>query len=178
MNRVTRVALIAGVAVVTAAGAAAAQPWMGRGGQNADADGDGRISQAEFVAARTAAFARMDADGDGRVTAEEAQAARAAARAEMLSRRFARLDVDGDGMISRAEFEAGHQGGQCGFHRRGPGREASGEGFTREQVEARAAAMFARMDADGDGYVTSDDRRARMEARRGHHRRGPAAPTE
>lgn len=173
----TKILLIGGVAALALAGAAVAQPWGGRDGRTADSDGDGRISQAEFVAARTAAFARMDANGDGRVTAEEVQAARAAARTEFMARRFAALDSDGDGMISRAEFEAGHTG-RGGFGRGGHGRgEMAGDGFTREQAESRAAAMFARMDANGDGYVTPEDRRGRMDGRRGH-RRGPAAPTE
>lgn len=173
----TKVLLIGGVAALALAGAAVAQPWGGRDGRSPDSDGDGRISQAEFVAARAAAFARMDADGDGRVTAEEAQAARAAARTEFMARRFAALDSDGDGMISRAEFEAGHTG-RGGFGRDGHGRgEMAGEGFTREQAESHAAAMFARMDANGDGYVTPEDRRGRMDGRRGH-RRGPAAPAE
>jgi len=39
-----------------------------------DADGDGRISRAEFDAAREARFAALDADGDGRVTREEMRA--------------------------------------------------------------------------------------------------------
>jgi Ca2+-binding EF-hand superfamily protein len=39
-----------------------------------DSDGDGRISRAEFDAARAARFAALDADGDGRVTREEMRA--------------------------------------------------------------------------------------------------------
>jgi len=60
----------------------------GRGGpglaglmrQNADADGDGSISQAEFTAAALTRFQRQDADGDGTVTAEERRAHREAMR--------------------------------------------------------------------------------------------------
>jgi len=46
--------------------------------KRADTDGDGKVSKAEFMAARTAeleeAFARIDADGDGRI--DEAEAGR------------------------------------------------------------------------------------------------------
>lgn len=43
-----------------------------------DTDGDGRLSLAEFTAARIQRFDRVDADNDGVVTAEEAEAAREA----------------------------------------------------------------------------------------------------
>ncbi|MCX7864901.1 MAG: EF-hand domain-containing protein [Novosphingobium sp.] len=42
----------------------------------ADADGDGRISPAEFTAAADKRFAAIDADNDGRITMQERQAHR------------------------------------------------------------------------------------------------------
>ncbi len=48
--------------------------------QNADTDGDGSISQAEYTAAALTRFQRQDADGDGTVTAEERRAHREAMR--------------------------------------------------------------------------------------------------
>tara|TARA_R110002051_G_scaffold203517_1_gene269916 strand:+ start:408 stop:1067 length:660 start_codon:yes stop_codon:yes gene_type:complete len=41
------------------------------GGDDLDTDGDGRISEAEFLAPMRAAFARMDADGSGAIEAGE-----------------------------------------------------------------------------------------------------------
>lgn len=49
----------------------------GRGGWTSpDANNDGSITQAEFVAAGASHFERLDANRDGQVTREEAQAAR------------------------------------------------------------------------------------------------------
>ena len=176
--------LIGGAAALLLGGVTVAQSAQPEG-RRGDTDGDGRVSQAEFVAARAAAFARRDADGDGRVTREEAEAARAARRAGALDRRFDRLDANDDGAISRDEFAAAAEHRREGrFARHGARMEgrwgridADGDGLDLAEVEARAAERFARMDADGDGYVTREDRRARMEARR-VHRHGPATPTE
>jgi EF hand len=73
----------------------------------ADADGDGRISKAEFLATAktsrgdpTRRFAKLDANGDGILDRGEIDA--------RLARRFKRLDADGDGLLSRAERAAGH----------------------------------------------------------------------
>ena len=46
--------------------------------------------------------------------------------------------------------------------------------LTRAAAEQRSAAMFARMDANGDGYVSAEDRQARRE-RRHEARRGGAS---
>jgi Ca2+-binding EF-hand superfamily protein len=101
--------------------------------RRADADGDGKVTKAEFVKARTAeleeGFARIDADGDGIL--DEAEAERVVAmlrgaagagresgrRPEGASPRgavgddvdgpFQRLDRDGDGKLSREEFAVG-----------------------------------------------------------------------
>jgi hypothetical protein len=56
--------------------AAAETPRRGRrGGGGAaarlDANGDGAVSEAEFIAARMAMLTRLDADGDGAVSQEE-----------------------------------------------------------------------------------------------------------
>lgn len=45
-------------------------------GRHGDANNDGQVSQAEFVASGAARFERLDANDDGRVTREEADAAR------------------------------------------------------------------------------------------------------
>ncbi len=58
--------------------------------RQADTDGDGAISRAEFEAAAAQRFARMDTDGDGTVSTEERAASREAMRAAMQERRAAR----------------------------------------------------------------------------------------
>jgi len=54
------------VGALALAGIASAQQQRGLG--RADTDGDGRVSQAEFVAARTARLSEADANRDGQVT--------------------------------------------------------------------------------------------------------------
>ena len=166
-----KVLLIGAAAALAFGGAALAQDGR-RGPMAADTDGDGRLSQAEFVASALARFDGNDANRDGVITTDEVQAAMQARRGEMRERIFAALDADSDGMISRAEFEAsgdrraergagaGRRGG------RGFGR-IEADGVTRAEAETRAAAMFARMDADDDGFLTAEDRQGRRWGRRG-----------
>ncbi len=71
-------------------GQQAQQGPRGRGGRrgqmgrtmlaNADANGDGAIDRAEFIAAASTRFDRLDADGNDAVSAAERQAQRAAVR--------------------------------------------------------------------------------------------------
>ncbi|MEX2521043.1 MAG: calcium-binding protein [Paracoccaceae bacterium] len=103
-----------------------------------DANGDGAIDADERAAAQAARFAASDADGDGKVTeAEMKEAAQrhAAERAEkMASRRFARLDVNGDGGVDQSEM-AEARGAR---HERMMKRvDADGDGLvTREEAMA------------------------------------------
>lgn len=196
--------IIGGLAALTlaAGGAALAQqapqdpPRHARG----DKDGDGRISRAEFVDGRVARLTAADANRDGTVTPEEMRAAGEARRAEGADRMFARLDADGNGAVTRAEFDAARaergerrgeagerRGGRRGMHRGGGRRGGLGHEGMREgrergpvviaEAQARAEQGFARLDANGDGYVTAEERQAqrgeRREARRS--RRAPAS---
>lgn len=147
---------------------------LAQDGRRGDSDGDGRISREEFVAAHTARLAGVDTDGNGTVTVEELQAAHAARREARAERRFERIDTDGSGQISREEFEDAHMG--RGHGRRGGEALAEhiGDGLTVAEIEARAADRFARIDADGDGYVTAEERRAL----RLHRRHGGDGATE
>lgn len=63
-----------------------------------DRNRDGKIQQAEFLAARKRNFDRLDVNGDGVLSFAEYAAAGI--------RRFAELDGNGDGTLSRAEFAA------------------------------------------------------------------------
>lgn len=160
-----------------------------------DTDGDSRISQAEFVQARTARLAALDTDHDGSVAPAEIQARMQAAGAEHATSRFERLDTDKDGQISRAEFDAGAarhgEGGRSGHGDRSARHADRGMGQDGEQrgarmaargpvaiadVQARATAAFTRLDTDHDGYLTAEEARAGRGDRavrpdRGHGRR-------
>jgi hypothetical protein len=186
-----RTLIVGGLTALTlvAGGAALAQqapqdpPRAARG----DKDGDGRISKAEFVDGRVGRLSALDANRDGTVTPEEMQAGREARRAEGADRAFARMDADGNGAITRAEFDAsraergerraerGERRGGRGMHRggrRGPGMERGP--VVIAEARSRAEQGFARLDANGDGYVTAEERQAQRAERR--ERRSRPAP--
>jgi len=97
--------------------------------KNMDTNGDGRISEAEFLAAASARFKRIDAQNTGRIDAHAVlnsplATERLQQRAEHLLRR---LDRAGNGYI------------------------------TRDEVAAAAQQRFARLDRNGDGKLTPDE---------------------
>lgn len=120
-----------------------------------DANGDGVLNQADRAARRQERFARLDADGSGEVDNADREARRKAA--------FARLDADGSGAISFEEFSAVRE-------RRGPGPVArfgaraadTDRDGTVTQAEFASAmlARFDRLDANKDGTIGADERRA------------------
>lgn len=195
--------LVGGLAALTlaAAGGAAFAQQAPRT-MRADADGDSRISQAEFVGQRVERLTAMDANRDGSVTADERRAAMQARMAARADARFDRLDANDDGSVSRAEFDAARETGRearadrprpMRAHR-GPARgqrgmarmEARGP-IVISDVQTRAEQAFARLDADNDGFVTAAERRAgrramreqrreRMTERRAARQASPQAP--
>lgn len=193
MSRTLLIGGVAAVALATFAGAATAQQpaRAAAHAQRADTDGDGRISQAEFVARRVARLTAADANGDGTVTREELRARAMAHRAQRAETRFTRLDTNGDGAISREEFTAPRPA-QTREDRRGHRPRMARHAVARGPVviaEARAKSeqAFARLDTDRDGYVTStevragrqqmrEERRARMAERRAARQASPQTP--
>ncbi len=147
--------VLAGIAAAVLPGLAAARGPAGPGAfglradppsfETLDADGDGKVTIAEFRAHAEAGLAEADADGDGLLTAQELAAraeARAAQRiAAMIERLIRWRDTDGDGALSAAELSAG-----------------MGE------------RLFARADANRDGVITAEE----FEAAQGR-REKPAA---
>jgi hypothetical protein len=136
--------LIAASLVALSACSAGAQspPAPGRGGMmaGADANHDGRVTRAEFIASRGGRCARMDANRDGALDASERpQWGRRAQQANAEDAgRPARGDANGDGLISRAEYDG------------------------------QAARMFDRLDADHDGAISAAEMQAMREARAQH----------
>lgn len=111
-----------------------------------DADGDGKITQAELDAHRKASVAGFDTDGDGMISKEEATAfATAKVQAHitaMIDQQFAMRDLDGDGKLSAVEIVAPPARGR----------------------------LFDLADADGDGAVSEAEFGAvkdRMQGMRG-----------
>jgi hypothetical protein len=113
-----------------------------------DVNRDGALNQAEAPKA-WARLSQMDANRDARVTAEELRAGRQAklaqrqagrtigGRVDGAGRTAAPADLDRDGLLTRAEYDA------------------------------RLLARFTRLDANRDGFVTREERRALRQARRG-----------
>src|SRR5262249_25408687 len=119
-----------------ACGAATAQNANGGGGHehwlaDADSNHDGKISRAEFMAARDARFTQMDANHDGSLQANERPHwGGAAQNASATGGHGNRGDANGDGVISRAEYDA--QGGR----------------------------QFDRLDTDHDGFLSQAELQA------------------
>lgn len=118
-----------------------------------DANSDGVITRAEFLAHHNAQFERMDLNSDGVINAADR---------ELMRERWAER---------RAEHAAGsgerrRQWGQRGGER----REWADRDITRADFEARGNAMFDRWAGEGNDSVTVaalEERFAEMRAQRG-----------
>ncbi|MDM8567723.1 EF-hand domain-containing protein [Candidatus Halobeggiatoa sp. HSG11] len=111
---------------------------------NADADGNGSLTQEEMSAARELRhqeraaehFTNLDADSSGSLTQEEMSADRRGKRhSKRVTKRFAKLDTDSNGLLTVEEFQAGK--------------------LTVGKRGDKAERMFSRMDLDGDGLLSS-----------------------
>jgi Ca2+-binding EF-hand superfamily protein len=93
--------LVAGVLATACTAALADHPRRGGVFENADANADGSIARDEFLAARTAAFAKMDQNSDGVLDEADRRERAHEGRSEGVR---GRLDANSDGKISREEF--------------------------------------------------------------------------
>jgi Ca2+-binding EF-hand superfamily protein len=98
-----------------------------------DTNGDGKVSRAEHAAFAKQMFLKCDANHDGIVTAAEMDAS-AVAQGEKTSKhdktsaeKIQMIDQNGDGQLTAAEHEAGTE------------------------------TLFAKMDKDGDGFLSKDE---------------------
>jgi hypothetical protein len=105
-----------------------------------DSDGDGQISQAEYVGYQTRRaerkYARIDKDGNGIVSKDEYVSRKGKSGKYCGKRIFERLDSDGDGTITRAESLQAWTG------------------------------WFERMDANHDSVVTAEEIKLYRETKR------------
>lgn len=153
-----------------------APPRMARHFDEVDADGDGKLTQAELGEGwkkhrrgkdgrGKKGHAHFDENGDGVVNAEE------------FSQRafgwFERADADGDGTVSLAEIEAQSKAKRGKRGRGGKGKsgrmmkhlleaDANDDGqITKAEAEAFKSAKFDEIDKNGDGVLSDDERPGR-----------------
>ena len=93
-----------------------------------DADGDGKLTQAEIDKVRNDRHAAHDADGDGNLGLEEFAGLWHETTRPLTVRAFQMLDTDGDAIVTRAEFDR------------------------------PLAGIVERFDRNGDGALSPDDR--------------------
>lgn len=125
---------LAAVLLILSAGAALAQ---GAPGARMDANGDGKVTLAEFKTARVTMMMRADANKDGKLSKAELEAGQAA-------------------MAQR--------GGE-GAAPKGPGTgmmfgmmDANKDGFlTRPEIEKMVERRFGRIDVNGDGSLSASE---------------------
>ncbi len=116
-------------------------------GHHLDKDGDGKVSQKEFLQAHEALFKRLDKNQDGKLDREELRALRKFhhMRKKMKFKKkvdhfFRRMDKNGDGVISK------------------------------DEVMERARQHFDKIDLDGDGKITKEEFMKALRRRFKHHR--------
>lgn len=191
--------LMAAAALAGLGGGAASAQETPR--ERPDANGDRILTRAEATAHAEAMFARMDVNGDGRLSPEDREAGRERRAGEMFTRMdtdgngsISRSEWDGagelrearraqreerragagDGPQARGERGRGYQGHRRGRMGMALMAQADRDGdrtVSRAEFLEASAQRFARMDTNGDGSVTAEERTAARP-----QRRGPGAP--
>lgn len=104
-----------------------------------DANKDGKLTQDEINSNREAWLKEFDANNDGKLSLDEFKQLYLKARAERIVREFQQFDRDGDA------------------------------GVTLEEYQRPLADIVERMDRNGDGALSKDDRRGRGKWRQRMH---------
>lgn len=156
-------------------------------------------TRAEVQTKAAEMFAKLDANKDGKLDAAD----RAAKRAERQAKKFARLDADGNGSISKAEWDQqgadraakraaageagqgkrhamrghhGKRGGHHGMRMMGKADTDGDKAISQAEFQTAALARFDAADANKDGQVTAEERKAQRGAWRAKRGAAPAAP--
>jgi len=106
----------------------------------------------------TVRFQNIDTDGDGNIS----EAEYLESKKQRAQKRFQQMDKDGNGIISQNEFmESRHTGKKYGMHGKGKifaklDRDSNGE-ITESESLAAWTEWFTKIDLNGDKVVTSDE---------------------
>lgn len=153
MKKTTASILLAALALTASFSVAQAQDRRGGPGPmdfaTLDTDGSGEITVEDIEAARGNRFAEMDANGDGQVSEAEFIAHSQAQAAERASAMFARLDADGDGVLSRDVLEAREGGGRMAARMIERADTDNSGGVSAEEFEAVKEKMAGRRGGKG-----------------------------
>jgi Ca2+-binding EF-hand superfamily protein len=130
-----------------------------------DPNGDGKITEAEFLARAKARFKRLDANKDGALSPEE------------VGRGFARRGGSRGMRHRMRRHHMRHGGKRFGRGGFGKGRmfrrfDANRDGkVTKAEFDAVGTFMFLRRDLNGDGVIERAEARGFGKGRRGHRGR-------
>ncbi|MGR3511443.1 MAG: EF-hand domain-containing protein [Paracoccaceae bacterium] len=150
MDKNTMKILLASTMIVLGAGVATAQEQRdGMSFDTLDVDGSGEITAEDLTALRDNRFAELDTNGDGTISQDEFVAGQAARAEDRAARMFERLDADGDGTLSRDVIESGRRGGM-GERMISRFDEDSSGGISAEEFE-EAQARFQERRKGGRG---------------------------
>lgn len=98
--------IAAGLMLVGLVPAASAQLLDPASLAQADTNGDGLLTEAEFLKHRSSYFAVMDKDASGGASEAEFNESFSARSKRMAARAFREMDTTGDGLISASEWDA------------------------------------------------------------------------
>jgi hypothetical protein len=146
-----------------------------------DVNKDGRLDAADRAARhaerQARKFARLDADGNGSISKAEWDqhgADRAAKRAERGEKRAA-AGEDGRGKRHAMRGHHGKRGGHYGMMM-GKADADGDKAISQAEFQTAALARFDAADANKDGQVTAEERKAQRGAWRARRGAAPAAP--
>ncbi len=153
-----------------------------------DVNGDGVLNKDDREARKAERFAAIDVNNDGEITQAEMQAHREKRKSERQAKRderWASADTDNSGGLSEEELTALHEGrrggdrggkwgkrghrgqhGRMGMHMMKQADTNGDNAISQAEFQTAALARFDKADADSNGVVTKEERRAAWKAMR------------